>query len=306
MTKRFEKIATRSELVQMQKAFFRCISRPLGPRDTMVRDRNTDGMILENDRLTSHERLRLYAQQYWWRLLDSLRDDFPATEKVLGSKRFHQLSVRYIAKCPSRKYSLIYLGERFAAFIARDTKVPARLRGLARDVAALEWAQMESFGAGEHSPLVQDDFAKPDFTRRKVYVQPFIRLLSLNHRADDFVENGRDSFLRSTASNVCLVNERKSVRGQTNSKKEKTLLAVYRYEGRVRFRRLTPVMYTLLTIFSKGSSLESAMKSLTKTFRRVDEAQLVQAFVEFARLGWICGGGDRSGKTPKNTQTKRS
>jgi Putative DNA-binding domain len=255
----------------------------------MVRDKRADGMILENDRLTSHERLRLYAQQYWWRLLDSLHDDFPATERVVGSKRFKTLSVRYLTKFPSRRYSLIFLGERFPAFISRDRKIPVRTRSLASDVAALEWAQMESFGAAEFPPLKQDDFAHPDFSRRKVFVQPFIRLLSLKHSADDYVENGRDSFLRSTASNVRIADRRKIIQGTSRSKKEKTLVAVYRHEGRVRFRRLTPVMFALLTVFSTGSSLEKAIRALTKSFRRVDEADLVQAFVEFARLGWICG-----------------
>jgi hypothetical protein len=37
-----------------------------------------------NDRLTSFERLEIYNRQYWFRLLESLHEDFPGLRAVLA------------------------------------------------------------------------------------------------------------------------------------------------------------------------------------------------------------------------------
>jgi len=45
-------------------------------------------ILKPNDRLTSLERLEIYSRSYWFRLLDSMRDDYPGLRAILGLKRF--------------------------------------------------------------------------------------------------------------------------------------------------------------------------------------------------------------------------
>ncbi len=68
--------------------------------------------IKANDRLTSLERLEIYSRSYWFRLLDSLRDDFPALAAVLGPPAFERLARAYLADCPSQSFTLRDLGSR--------------------------------------------------------------------------------------------------------------------------------------------------------------------------------------------------
>jgi len=41
------------------------------------------GYVKPNPRLTSFERLEIYNRQYWFRVIGSVSEDFPALEAVL-------------------------------------------------------------------------------------------------------------------------------------------------------------------------------------------------------------------------------
>src|SRR5258708_5857365 len=60
-----------SSLAAVQCAMARAVMHPLGAREEMQHN-NRDvvaAIIKPNDRLTSFERLQIYNQLYWWRLL---------------------------------------------------------------------------------------------------------------------------------------------------------------------------------------------------------------------------------------------
>ena len=79
--------------------------------------------IKPNDRLSSFERIEIYNKQYWFRLLDSLYEDFPGLRALLGDAKFHQLSIAYIDKHPSTSFTLRDLGQHMEKFLAR--KIPS-------------------------------------------------------------------------------------------------------------------------------------------------------------------------------------
>ena len=43
--------------------------------------------------LTSFERLEIYNQQYWWRILESFAEDFCGLRAVIGKAKFDSLVV---------------------------------------------------------------------------------------------------------------------------------------------------------------------------------------------------------------------
>jgi hypothetical protein len=289
------RVGTKRELLNVQKAFFEIITRPLGASDSMARDKRVAQMIEDGARLTSHERLQLYAQQYWWRVLDSLNDDFPGVRKVVGDRRFAQLLVRYLTRFKSQSFTLRYLGSRMESFVRRDRKLPQKLRALAADVAALEWAQMEVFEASELEPLSAAEMTDPDFGTFQLVTQSYIRLLALKHAADDWVSAGRDDFLRDATSNVRLHGRAKVARGEGAARRTATTyLAVYRLDNRIRFRRLTAAMYHFLLEFQRGGRLELVLRRVMKAYPKLDPAEVGPAFREFSSLGWICR---KEGKT---------
>src|SRR5277367_6695599 len=98
--------------IELQRIMAQAIMRPLV--DESVNHHWIDGsnmsdfaarFIKPNDRLSSVERLEIYNQQYWYRLLDSLREDFPGLHAVLGD-RFADLCVAYLDKYASNSFTL--------------------------------------------------------------------------------------------------------------------------------------------------------------------------------------------------------
>src|SRR5512147_295330 len=63
-----------------------------------------DSIIAPNSKLSAFERLEVYNRQYWFRLFETLNNDFPALIKLVGKARFRGLAESYINDCPSLSY----------------------------------------------------------------------------------------------------------------------------------------------------------------------------------------------------------
>jgi hypothetical protein len=79
-------------LEQLQRTFFELMRQPLTGKDRM-RVRTLDGrsikaladkLITPSAKLTSFERLELYSQGYWFRILEAFDEDFPGLRAVVG------------------------------------------------------------------------------------------------------------------------------------------------------------------------------------------------------------------------------
>jgi hypothetical protein len=57
------------------------------------------------------ERLELYHRQYWYRLLDSIEEDFPALRLLLGRAPFWRLVEEYLLAAPPTSFTLRHLGQ---------------------------------------------------------------------------------------------------------------------------------------------------------------------------------------------------
>jgi hypothetical protein len=75
------------------------LMRPLTAGDHIDPEAPVD-YIKPNDRLTSLERLEIYSRSYWYRLLDSLYEDFPGLRAVLGQRAFERLAKAYLTDRP--------------------------------------------------------------------------------------------------------------------------------------------------------------------------------------------------------------
>src|SRR5579863_3589403 len=101
-------------LLELQRRMAGAIMAPLGPGDGLSRTAAAEAaaIVTSNDRLTSAERLEIYAKSYWYRILDALYDDFPGLRAILGVRAFDKLSRAYLAELPSQSFTLRDLGSR--------------------------------------------------------------------------------------------------------------------------------------------------------------------------------------------------
>jgi Putative DNA-binding domain len=82
-----------------------------------------EGVVTRSHNLTALERLDIYHRAYFSRLIECLRDEFPALVHALGEETFDAFALGYLQKYPSRSYTLNHLGTRFPQHLA-ETRPP--------------------------------------------------------------------------------------------------------------------------------------------------------------------------------------
>src|SRR6267378_4030914 len=87
-----------SGLEALQRAITGALMKPLNADESMTPANRAvaEKFIKPNDRLTAFERLQIYNQQYWWRLLGAFAEDFRGLRAVLGERKFDKLAIAYV------------------------------------------------------------------------------------------------------------------------------------------------------------------------------------------------------------------
>jgi hypothetical protein len=249
--------------------------------------------IKPNDRLTSFERLEIYNQQYWFRVLGSMAEDFPGLRAILGQQRFDDMCRAYLTECPSHSFTLRNLGSRLEAWLRRNPEWIRGKKDLALDMVRLEWADIEAFdGAGE--PVLRlEDLQGAAASKLRLWVQPHVRLLELRYPVDKLVlqvKNDEDAV--GFASNAMAQHRKRlKVRAVAALKPKKIFLVVHRIDFSVYFRRIEREEYALLTALREGKSIERAilMGFQGSPIPELNRGRYVRhCFQTWATLGWFC------------------
>jgi hypothetical protein len=278
-------------LLEVQRRMANAIFQPLTRSDRMTRGADAE-FIKPNDRLASLERLEIYSRSYWFRILDSLYDDFPGLRAVLGERAFHRLSRAYLTDCPSRSFTLRNLGSGLEDWLRRNPQYAGNRSALALDMVRLEWAHIEAFDGAAEKVLGPEDLLELDADFR-ASLQPYVRLLALQSAADDLrIQVNRASEDRGAASNTALQQKHRIMRRRVaRSKLEQIFLAVHRLDYTVYYRRLATEEYLLLSAFQGGLSIGEAVDLAFKnSSASMEEKQsmLNAWFAAWAQLGWLC------------------
>lgn len=293
--KAVKRIASARELRGFQRLMHAAVTRPLGRGDRIQsrwRDgRRTaklaDGFIRGSGRLPAVARLEIYNRMYWFRIIDCFYDDNPGLAAALGPARFDRLARAYLAKHPSRSYTLRNLCRQLEKFIVAEPKRTAPRTRLARDLARLEWAQTQAFDAAALPPLRPQDFAGKNPAALKLTLQPHVTLLALDYPVDEYVlaVKQRES-LRGEASNARVVEMSAATKRKKVAlpKPQRAHLAVHRSDNRVFYKRLEPAAFQVLHALSRGRSLGQA---IARAGRGVTPEQVQGWFATWMELGWF-------------------
>ena len=275
------------KLLDLQRQFARAMMAPLAPGDR-ISQRAVVGFIKPNRRLTARQRLEIYSRSYWYRLIDSLYEDFPGLRAVMGQRAFDKLIRAYLADCPSRSYTLRDLGSRLESWLrAHPNHAGPRLK-LALDMIRLEWAHLEAWDGKEEKILGPEDLLELG-PKLRIRLQPYVRLVELDFPVDDLRArvSGEE---HETASNVVLKKTRRMV-AAARLKPRRIYAGVYRLDFSVYYRRLTLEEFTLLSAMRDGRTIGAALNACCKVSRMpVDDlrGRLEKWFAKWAELGWFC------------------
>ena len=104
------------------------------------------------------DRLQRYADMYYYRLLDILRNDYRGLLALVGDKTFAQLTRDYLVAHPSTSPSVRDVGVHMAEFLRAYAPIIEPFP-FAADLATLERARDEVFDRAAATPLTSEDLA---------------------------------------------------------------------------------------------------------------------------------------------------
>lgn len=198
-----------TNLKQIQRWMQAVIMHPHGaeagvqaPRSRQVMNVSVDAVeqiICRSVAQSSVERLQVYANAYYARLLEVLASEYPALAHALGPELFQEFAWGYVQECPSESYTLHDFGRRFPEYLSRTR--PERATESAEpdwadfltDLALLERTYSEVFdGPGVEGQLLLDREALSRIESQhwpdvRLVPVPCLKLLHLRFPAHEYV-----------------------------------------------------------------------------------------------------------------------
>lgn len=109
-----------------------------------------EAVVRRSKNLTAAERMSIYANAYYSRLLECLGANYPILKQTLGEEVFDSFAFEYLQQYPSRSYTLDHLGESFAKFLEETRPAPEEGEEVGWpdfliDLATFEWAVAKVF-----------------------------------------------------------------------------------------------------------------------------------------------------------------
>src|SRR5208282_3648620 len=231
-----------SHLKKLESLLYRLITAPSGVAEGLAAERaldagGLDDIVLGDERLSAEARVDIYANMYFYRLLDALKEDFPATLAVLGDDNFHNLVTGYLLEYPPTEPSLYYCGQHLAAYL-RDHPMREGAPFVA-DLAAVERAVVKVFHGPDAAALETDSLraiAPADWPALKFDLQPSAQILALDWRVSELLR---------------AVEER---RDWTPADRGSHRILVWRRDTRVLYRELDQAEADALAAVSRGAT----------------------------------------------------
>lgn len=157
-------------------------------------------VVCRSRNLTGVERLQIYSSAYLARLVECLREEYPAMVHLLGRETFDSFAVAYIQSHPSTSYTLSNLSQSFPSFL-RETRPSDEEGGdgaadwidFLIDLATVERTYSEVFdgpGLENSKSLSPDDLRllpPEEWENARLLMNPSLRLLTLQFPAHEYI-----------------------------------------------------------------------------------------------------------------------
>jgi hypothetical protein len=203
-----------------------------------------DELVLPSKSLTAEERLSIYANMYYWRLIDILADEFPSVHRLLGPEQFTVVVKDYLERHPSTSYTLNHLGRGFSVYIEKEARELPHREFIAA-VARVERAMEDVFDESYAEPVTIGDLGSllvGGVGDIHLQIIPALRLLELDYPVNNYITAVRED------------------RHLDIPLPAKTYIAVYRSNYKPWRVDLEPQRYALLSYLQQGKSLGEALE----------------------------------------------
>jgi hypothetical protein len=257
-----------------------------------------ESVILPSQSQTSLERLAVYGNAYYARLLHCLRDLFPACRYTVGDEVFDDFTYSYLQSYPPRGYTLNTLANQFVAFLdqsrqehfaaapeagpSADEVAAAQAENGSRflvELARLEFTIDQVFdgpGIEDLAPQIYDQLSAvppDDWPMIRLTPAPCLRLLEFDFPVNDYFT----AFRRNESPEL--------------PEPQKTYLAITRRDFVVRRYSLNVTQHELLVAITSGATIADAIAAVAERHGDIDQLlpRLSQYFSTWAREEFFVG-----------------
>ena len=160
-------------------------------------------MVLRSPTLSAHDRLAVYANAYYARLLECMAESFPVFQKTLGEELFNDFALTYLQDYPPESYSLNRLADHFAEFLDRSrppsSRSGAEWSGFLVELARLEWTIAQVFdgpgieGIRLPGPKAWQSVAPEMWAEARLTLAPCLRLLACRYPVNHYYGAARST-----------------------------------------------------------------------------------------------------------------
>lgn len=238
-------------------------------------DKNALYWVADDRSLDASNRLEIYAEAYFTRLLDSMKSDFPITFRVLGEVSFQKLISDYLKKHPSKTTNIGEIGKNLPNFISNydDLNEAPFLAPLAE----MEWFMIESFYAQNTrflNPSILSSVSDEDLAVAEFKLAPFVYLIESEWTLDQF-SKWRNESLKIDERYFEPLTERKGY-------------LICRENGHVMVEELSAPGLFILHKLKSGENLISTLEHAQNIFFDFDiGSKIMTWFNEWVRRGII-------------------
>lgn len=251
-----------NELKEIQQWFASIITRPIDLSSQMMpiapsgqkMSEEAKKYILPSQKLQPDKRIQIYNQQYWWRLMTIMQENFPLVTRLFGYEDFNQsITVPFIVKYPPAHWSLNLLGSSILKWMQEDYN--ADDKQFVMDAAAVDLAYNSAFFAGKKKTLDLLLENPEELSAKKITLQPHVHLFEMNYNLFEFrskmleqepeywIENDFPELEKGTFHFILYRNSQEYILSDT----------------------LSSVAYLILSQFKQGSSIDALCEWLETT-----------------------------------------
>lgn len=151
----------------------------------------------ENDAFVM-QRLAIYADAYYIRLLEALENNFPTLRDFAGEALFEEFGQAYIAAYPSQNFSVRYFGHLLSIFLA-ETK-PYSAQPILSDLARYEWVLGEVMDAADAPLLTVEEVAaisQAEWPTLCFQLHPSVQLIDLRWNVPELAKDAKCATLKA-------------------------------------------------------------------------------------------------------------
>ncbi len=277
-------------LKRVQEWFGSIIAQPIDSNNKISQRTPRGGSIQEeaenyirpSPTLLPWERMQIYNQQYWWRLLNIMQDTYPLVTRLFGYTDFnYSVAIPYLHSYPPRHWSINLTGDRFNRWL--QEAYHQQDRQFVIDSAKLDWAFYSSFFAPHHLSIGTDS-TQPESLESlldvTLYLQPHTHPFAWNYNLMQF----RHEMLKQDADYWV-------EQDFPELKSEKTALVLFRNRETVLvFEPIAEAEYLTLKRMKQGATFNQLCEWIERQpemIRSAAEGSLSEWIQHWIVQGWL-------------------